>query len=47
LRLDIATLDNSQAYADAGVSQDWLSVHPFAKASEVRNSTLSSYREEG
>ncbi len=39
LRLDVATLDNCQAYADTALSHDWLSVHAFAKASEVRSST--------
>jgi len=32
------TMNNKQAYADLGMSHDWLSVHPFAEASEVRNS---------
>jgi len=39
-RQDVATMDNSQAYADTGMLHDWLSVHPFAEASEAHNSAL-------
>jgi hypothetical protein len=43
-RQEIATTDSCRTPANACIAHVWLSIHPFADASEVRNNRLSMMR---